>query len=56
MNWETGTDLCALLVVKQTASGKLLYRELSLELCRDLNGLDGVGGERSRRKGIYVCI
>ena len=41
---------------EQLASGKLLYRELSLVLCSDLNGLDRVKGERSRREGIYVYV
>ena len=56
MNWEVGVDLCTLLGVRQIASGKLLYRELSLVLCSDLNGLDRVRGERSRREGIYVYV
>ena len=41
---------------EQLASGKLLYRELSLVLCSNLNGLDRVKGERSRREGIYVYV
>ena len=41
----------------ERAGGKLLYRELSLVLCDDLQGCDArVRGGQLKREGIYVYI
>ena len=51
---EIRTDIYKLPCVKQTASGKLVYRGFSLVLCDDLEGWDGAG--REVREGGGICI
>ena len=54
MSYEIRTAIYKLPCVKQTASGKLVYRGLSLVLCDDLEGWDA--GGREVREGGDICI
>ena len=49
MNWEVGTDVHVLPVVKQIARGNLLYRVGSSAEGKMLGG-------RSKREGIHVYV
>ena len=51
MNWEIKTDVCALPCIKQTASGKLLYRTRSSVFFDDLEGGDGGRGGMEDQEG-----
>ena len=54
---ESSTDICTLPCAKQRASGKLRYRELSSELCDDLDGWDaGRVTGRLNREEIHVYL
>ena len=57
MSWEIGTDVDALLCVKQIASGSLLYSAgSSAQLCDDLEGWDEGGERKPKRKNICVHV
>ena len=55
MNWEIGTDVCALPCAKHRARAARC-RELSWVLCDDLDGWDGVGDGQAGQKSGDVCI
>ena len=50
INWEIGTEVCALPCVKQIASGKLLS-STRMVLCDDLEGWDGRGWGEAQEGG-----